>query len=146
MCIDEAFVGFNQSQKGAPLFDDKGEQSELLKRSIGFLRDYQNHIQMTEQFCLRLQELDLLEPMQANISLASGEEHTLGGFLCVKRSGLDNLAANSLKNLHKKNYLELIYAHLLSLNNLQYLVEQLSENEKSTETQKTKKTTFQEET
>jgi len=72
VCIDESYAGFNIDKKGQPLFDEKGNESDLLKQSVNFLKDYQNNIQLTTLFCNHLKEIDILEPMQANVELKGG--------------------------------------------------------------------------
>ena len=118
VCIDEAYPGFNTAKEGQPLFDEKGEQTAVLTQAVDFLKDYQNHVQITEQFCKNLLELKLLEPMQANIKLKSGEDLALGGFQCVNREKLTQVSPGKLADLVKTGQLELIYTHLLSLNNV----------------------------
>ncbi len=126
VCIDESFPGFNTAKEGQPLFDKAGEQTDLLKQSVDFLKDYQNHVQLTTLFCDNLKKLDLLEPMQANIALKSGEKQTMGGFLGVSRERVKELKPAKLAELVKSDQLELIYAHLGSLANLSVLMNRLN--------------------
>ena len=121
VCIDESYPGFNKDKKGQRLFDDKNEETKLLKQSVEFLKDYQNHIQLTALFCNNIKELGLIEPMQANIE-KSGKKQVLGGFMCVNRSRLQALAPDKLSELMKSDQLELIFAHLNSLTNLEKLI------------------------
>jgi hypothetical protein len=46
----------------------------------------------------------------------------LGGFLCVNRNRLKSLDTARLSELMKSDQLELIFAHLASLSNLDHLV------------------------
>jgi hypothetical protein len=70
VCIDEDCPGFNKKGKGTALFDEDGNESDLLKNSVEFLKEYQNHIQLTTLFCKHIKDLGLLEPMKADIKLA----------------------------------------------------------------------------
>ncbi len=126
VCIDESYSGFNTSKKGEPLFDDKGEETGLLKQSLDFLKDYQNNIQVTNIFCRNIKELGLLEPMQANIE-KNGKSQVIGGFLCINRDKLKSLSDDKISNLVKTDQMELIYAHLHSLGNLSRLVKGLNQ-------------------
>lgn len=126
VCIDESFPGFNTAKEGKPLFDKAGEQTDMLKQSVDFLKDYQNHVQLTTLFCDNLKKLDLLEPMQANIELKDGEKQTMGGFLGVNRERVKGLEPAKLAELVKSDQLELIYAHLSSLANLRGLTKRLN--------------------
>lgn len=126
VCIDESFSGFNTAKEGQLLFDKKGKESPLLKQAIEFLEDYQKQVQMTVLFCNSLVKLDLLEPMQANIEMNSGEKFTVGGFLAVSRKKLKELKPEKLAELAKSDGLELIYNHLYSLNNVGRLMKMMS--------------------
>ncbi len=122
VCIDESCSGFNTVQEGEALFNEQGEQGDLLTRTVTFLKDYQAHVQWTEAFCNELRGLDILEPVQANVSLDSGEKFSLSGMLAVSRDKLKAMEDVKLAELVRKDYLELISAHLLSLGNVQNLI------------------------
>ena len=121
VCIDESYPGFNKKKKGQRLFGENGEESDILKQSIEFLKGYQNHIQLTNVFCKDLKDSGILEPMQAKIT-KDGKERALGGFLCVSRERLKGLEPKKLTEFMLSDQLELIFAHLYSLNNLNRLV------------------------
>lgn len=123
VCVDESYSGFSQdSSQGQPLFDDTGTASPLLQQSIEFLKEYQGHLQLTEQFCRQLLEFELLEQMRADIQMPDGSRHALGGLMCVSRDRLKRLKQEKLAELCASDQLELIYAHLLSLTNLNNLL------------------------
>ncbi len=126
VCIDESFPGFNTAKEGKPLFDKKGEQLEILDQAVDFLKDYQNHVQLTTQFCENLSKLDILEPMQANIERADGDKTSLGGFMGVNREKLKALKPAQLAELVKSDQMELIFAHLASLLNIKGLMNRLT--------------------
>ena len=125
VCIDDDCPGFNKKGKGTGLFDKDGNESDLLKNSVEFLKEYQNHIQLTTLFCNNIKDLGLLEPMKADIKLADGEEISLGGFMGINREKLKALASETIENLVKTDQMELIYAHLISLGNIDSLVGKL---------------------
>ncbi len=126
VCIDESFPGFNTAKEGKALFDDKGEQNDILNQAVDFLKDYQTHVQLTTRFCENLSKLDILEPMQANIERATGEKTSLGGFMGVNREKLKALKPAKLAELLKSDQMELIFAHLASLSNLNALMKRIS--------------------
>lgn len=126
LCIDEGFAGCNQEGHGRPLFDDDGERTEYLENVLKFLQQYQVEHQRTQVFIQRLKELSLLEPMQANVSLDTGEKHSLAGFQVISREKLGALSAEAVHDLFKSGALELIYAHLQSLANFGSMVERLA--------------------
>jgi len=84
---------------------------------LKFLQDYQSQFQRTRAFCAKLQQLDLLEPMQATMSLETGENLSLTGFMAISRQKLKALSADALSDLAKTDELELIYLHLQSMRN-----------------------------
>lgn len=125
VCIDEGYAGFNTAREGKPLFDDKGEESPILKQAVDFLKDYQSHIQLTTRFCDKLAELEILQPVQADIEMKTGDKFSIGGFQCVNRDKLKNLPAETVKQLLDSGELELIHIHLLSLNNIHSLMNRI---------------------
>lgn len=126
LCIDEGFAGCNQEGHGRPLFDDDGERTEYLESVLKFLQQYQAQHQRTQAFIRRLEDLKLLEPMQANVSLRSGEKHSLAGFQVVSREKLSGLPADVVYELFRIGALELVYSHLQSLANFGAMVDRLA--------------------
>ncbi len=125
VCIDSDCPGFNDKGNGTALFDKDGNESDLLNNSVEFLKEYQNHIQLTTLFCKNIKDLGLLEPMKADIKMADGEELSLGGFMGINREKLKAIDADALVNLVKTDQMELIYAHLTSLGNIDSLMSKL---------------------
>ena len=117
LCIDETHPGFNHEGRGHRLFDDDGKPSTYVEQVLKFLQEYQAHFERTRAFGKRLKELNLLEPMQANVTTPAGEKLTLSGFLGVTRNRLRTLGGEALVNLAKTDELELVYLHLYSMRN-----------------------------
>ena len=117
LCIDEDFPGVNRRGVGERLFDAEGERTQYLQGVLGFLQAYQAQFEATRAFCQRLVELNLLEAMQAQFALRSGQRMTLGGFMSVNRDRLKALPGEALARLAAKGDLDLIYAHLHSQRN-----------------------------
>lgn len=118
LCIDENWSGCNREGRGQRLFDDQGNQTPYLQNMLKFLGDYQTQFVRTQAYCKRLKELNLLEPMQAQIVLPGGEKRALGGFLGATRARIKSLSADKLSELAKTDELELTYLQMASLNNL----------------------------
>lgn len=117
LCIDESWSGCNTEGRGQRLFTDDGEQTEYLQNMLKFLGDYQNQFIRTQAYCKKVKELELLEPMQAQITLPSGEKRSLRGFLGATRNKIKALDAEKLAELVKSDELELTYLQMASLNN-----------------------------
>jgi hypothetical protein len=91
-----------------------------------FLQEYQAQFRRTQAFCAKVKELDILEPMQAQVELASGERLQLGGFLAVSRAKLKALSGEKLAELAQTDELELLYLHLQSMRNFLGLRDRLA--------------------
>ena len=123
LCIDEEFAGCNQENRGERLFDADSQRTQYLENVLRFVNDYQGQFQRTQLFCKKLQELDLLEPMQAQFTLNGGQKLRLAGFMAVNRERLKNLPEEKIAELFKTDELELIYLHLQSMKNFNSIVE-----------------------
>jgi hypothetical protein len=125
LCVDEAFPGLNREGRGQALFNAEGKASEYVDQVLKFLQEYRLQFLRTEAFCKKLKALDLLEPMQAQFTLPSGEKLSLSGFLAVDRKRLKALSAEKLHELAASDELELIYLHLQSMRNFNALKDRL---------------------
>ena len=117
LCVDEAFQGLNFQGRGQALFDAEGKQTPYVDNVLRFLQEYTAQFARTQAFCKKLSELNLLEPMQAQFTLASGQKMSLTGFQAVDRKRLKALPPETLAQLAATDELELIYLHLQSLRN-----------------------------
>lgn len=125
LCVDEAFPGFNREGRGQRLFGDDSKPTPYVDNVLKFLQEYQTQFLRTQAFCKKVKELDLLEPMQAQISMGSGERVSLGGFWAVNRAKLKALPGDKLAELAKTDELELLYLHMQSMRNFNELRERL---------------------
>ena len=141
LCIDEHFPGFNQKGEGEKLFGEDGEPSTYTNNVLKFLQQYQMEFNRTRALCEKLKELNLLEPMQAQINLGSGEQRSLTGFSAVNRSRLKTLSTEVLADLVRSDEMELIYNHLLSMRNFEAMRERIAGNEPAAAAPKKKATT-----
>lgn len=116
LCLDESWHGCNQEGRGERLFDDAGEKTPYVENVLKFLREYQNHFQLTQAYCRKLRELELLEPHQAQVTIGE-KRHQLTGFMAVNRKKLKELPGDKLSELAATDELELTYTHLQSMNN-----------------------------
>lgn len=127
LCVDEEFDGLNTDAKGQSFFDEAGERSEFLEQMINFAREYQATYERTSLFCKRLQELDVLEPAQANFNMPGGETAQLSGFFKINKDKLKAVPAETLAEMIKTEELELCYAHLYSLENLTPMAQRVAQ-------------------
>lgn len=118
LCVDEDWAGCNREGRGQRLFDDQGNQTQYLQNMLKFLSDFQAQFVRTQNYCKKLKELNLIEPMQAQIATPDGQKRSLTGFLGVSRARIKTLSAEKLAELAKTDELELTYLQMASLNNL----------------------------
>lgn len=131
--IDEDYEEFNRTGHGERLFDADGVQTQYLQTILRFLQEYQAQFQRTQAFCRRLLELDLLQPMQAQFTLNSGEQRTLGGFQVVDREKLKALPPEELAGMCRRDELEILYLHLASQRHFQGMLEHMAPPSEDTE-------------
>jgi hypothetical protein len=117
LCVDEAFQGLNYQGRGNALFNAEGGHTPYVDSVLKFLQEFRAQVMRTQQFCKRLMELKLLEPMQAQFRLSDGQKVSLTGFHAVDRKRLKELPPETLAQLAANDELELIYLHLQSMRN-----------------------------
>jgi hypothetical protein len=126
LCIDEAYAGLNREGRGERLFTEDGKPTAYVDNVLKFLQEYQVQFLRTQTFCGKLKELDVLDPMQAQVELSTGEKLGLGGFMATNRAKLKALPAEKLAELAQTDELELLYLHLQSMRNFTDLQERLA--------------------
>jgi hypothetical protein len=126
LCIDEQFKGFNREGRGQRLFDDSGKPTPFVDNVLKFLEEYQRQFLRTQAFCSKIKELNLLEPMMAQVTMEAGKRLSLGGFMAVNRAKLKALPGEKLAELAKSDELELLYLHVQSMRNFDGLGQRLA--------------------
>lgn len=125
VCVDEAFAGLNSAQ-GEALFDAGGRDTPFLTNALDFLSRYQAEYLRTEAFCQRLEQAGLLMEMNAKADLADGRSFTINGLLIVDEKKLMALPDATALALFRAGELHLISMHLVSLSNMQRLVDRMA--------------------
>jgi len=125
VCLDQAYPGLNTSS-GEALFDAAGRETPWLEEVKRFLVDFRQEMTASRVFADRLAALDLLQDGQIEYSLG-GERATLRGFQTINEQKLRALDASVQQELFAKGWMGLIYAHLLSLNQVQRLALRLDD-------------------
>jgi len=122
VCIDQKFDGLN-IEGGQRIFNDQGEPTDYCRQIQAFLHDYQSQPASTSAFTVKLHELGLFRPMDANIQMRDGNHFYLQGLLIVDEENLARLGDAPVQELFRKGYLGLIYTHLASVKNLSRLID-----------------------
>jgi hypothetical protein len=125
VCVDEAFEGLNAAE-GEPLFDPQGNNTPFLQNALDFLNRYQAEYLRTEAFCRRLEQAGLLMEMNAKADLVDGRSFTINGLMIVDEKKLLALPDAAALSLFRSGELHLISMHLMSLSNMQKLVERMA--------------------
>lgn len=119
VCLDRAHPGFNTEQ-GQALFDADGRETAWLEDVKRFLVNFRQEMTATREFASNLASLGLLEEGAITYVL-DGDKSTLRGFSTVNEGKLRALDAATLRDLSERGWLGLVYAHLLSVNQVQRL-------------------------
>jgi len=118
LCIDETSPRLNREGRGDRLFDADGNQTETLKAALAFAVEFQTQFRQTQDFCRRLESLNVLEEAQARYRDATGAEGSMGGFAVINREKLKRIPEERMLHLFRSDELALCYAHLHSLQNI----------------------------
>jgi hypothetical protein len=125
--LDEAYEGFNNDE-GERLFKEDGTDSEMLSNAVNFLGEFQQHVARTHWFMDQLRKYDLLEPRNIRLE-KDGKAITLNGLFVVSEEKLRQLDEKVAHEFLKEGVLGWIYAHLLSLANIDRVSARLNERE-----------------
>jgi hypothetical protein len=127
--LDEAYEGFNTEQ-GERLFKDDGADTEMLTNAVNFLGEFQQHVARTHWFMDQLRKYDLLEPRNIRLE-KDGKTINLNGLFVVSEEKLRQLDEKVAHEFLKEGVLGWIYAHLLSLANIDRVSLRLNEREQT---------------
>ena len=127
--LDEAYEGFNTEQ-GERLFKEDGADTEMLTNAVNFLGEFQQHVARTHWFMDQLRKYDLLEPRNIRLE-KDGKTINLNGLFVVSEEKLRQLDEKVAHEFLKEGVLGWIYAHLLSLANIDRVSLRLNEREQT---------------
>ena len=118
--IDEnsALVG----KEGEALFDEDAP-SKFLENRQQLLSDLANSEMATRDFIKKIEELGLFDPILLRVQYADGKQRNINGMQTISEKRLQELDADKVSELHKTGYLGAIYAVLMSLGQLNRLVQ-----------------------
>lgn len=123
LCLDPTAPQISETQ-GEPLFTEEGKPAPQLERAFAFTRSVEEAMLRTRAMSQRLAELGLLKPAVVQFD-QHGKPMRIDGFFAVDRPALAALPAEQLAELRDRGWLEVIYAHLLSIGGLPELARTL---------------------
>ena len=105
------------------LFTDEGEPSEFLNNRQQMLSELANSEMMTQKFVKQVVELGLLDPVEINLTYQEGQSRNVTGMLTINEKKLRELDDEVILEMHKNGFLGAIYATMLSLSQVNRLIE-----------------------
>lgn len=122
ICIDMS-LSATGTTSGEKLFDEQGNETDYLVKAKNILAELFEGEQATQLFINELLSLNLMQPMQLQITLVDGHIIRVEGLYSVDEDALNKLTAEQLFALHKKNYLHPIYTMITSIGHIYGLVD-----------------------
>lgn len=113
------------TETGHPLFNEDGSESDFLQARIETMREFFQQSQTTRAFTKVLADLDLLVSQTLTIKL-EGKPREITGIYIVDEKKLSSLSDEQLLDLNKRGMMPAIYAHLMSLQQVQRLGERVN--------------------
>ncbi len=121
VCVDEDSPLLSE-ERGEPLFDEQGEQTEYLKMRMDSVVRVAEQTRQSQSFCRYLASKNLLAPRQLNIQRdQQGKKYVIDGIYTVDEDVLQELPIEEFDKMRKNGLLGLIFAHLTSLNQIKRL-------------------------
>ncbi|GGA73654.1 hypothetical protein GCM10011369_14290 [Neiella marina] len=117
--VDDPRVGLEHGER---LFMPHGGNTEYTNRIVDVLHRLHSERELTNDFCLALDKLKLLDPLALEFKDASGENVRLSGFFVINEELLNKLPAADLEALAKPLYLHGAYMCIASLSNISKLI------------------------
>lgn len=119
------FIDENSSlvgKEGQPLFTDEGP-SPYLENRQKLLSELANSEMATRDFIKKIEELGLFDSVIIRAQYANGQQRNINGMQTISEKRLQDLDSATIEDLHKTGYLGAIYAVMLSLGQLNRLVQ-----------------------
>ncbi len=84
---------------------------------------------LTQRFVAKVVELDLLDPIQIRLTYQDGKQRNVTGMMSINEKKLLELPEEQVLELHKQGFLGAIYAVMMSVGQLNRLVELSNDTE-----------------
>jgi hypothetical protein len=121
LCFDESSPLVNETE-GDALFDEKELQNQWLTLRGEAVVDFVEKSEMTQQFIKLLLQHGLLTPQTLSLKLAQDETYELGGLYVIDEQKFNALSDEAFNELRKVGALPAIFASLMSMQRVNYLV------------------------
>jgi hypothetical protein len=131
--LDERYEGFNTAE-GERLFKEDGTDTDLLTNAVKFLGEFQQNVARTRWFMQEMNKYDLL--ISRNVRLqkpgrdgSEARSINLNGLWVIDEEKVRSLDEKTAHVFAREGMFGWIYAHLMSLNNLDRLGQRLDMRE-----------------
>jgi len=121
VCIDEASASVSEHE-GAPMFDEQGNETAVVENVKRYLGELQQMDVLTKQCCTLLAQDNLFTPLNMRVNI-NNQFRNITGCYVINEERLNNFADHKFTEIRKKGYLPAIYAHLISLAQIDRLAE-----------------------
>lgn len=126
VCIDQEAECVAKKNPDRPFFDGDN-LSGFTNEAFEFLKAFETDRRATQTMINRFKELDLFEQKDMhfqgnNADGTPGERQKIADYFAISEDRLRALGDAQLRELNDKGYIGVAYAHILSLNNWQRLV------------------------
>ncbi len=120
VCVDEASALLNDTE-GAALFDEAGQPTQVIENVKRYLGELQQMDQITGEFVTFLVQNNLLTPLNMRVN-AADQVRNITGCYAINEERLNNFSDAKFLEVRQKGYLPAMYAHLISLSQIERLV------------------------
>ena len=131
-CVAKSF-----DRESTKIFDENNQLSEEMQRVFEFLKNIDQNEFVTQKALQSIQKMDILEDWQLSIKLSDGEKK-MTGLKRINIEKLKNLPTEKLHQLNQTGGLDISFASIFSLNNLEnlrnLLIDKTKTNEESNKT------------
>jgi hypothetical protein len=120
VCVDEASDLLSETE-GSALFDEQGNPTQVIENVKSYLGELQQMDQLTRDFVQYLVQNNLLTPLNLRVNAGDQIKNITGAYV-INEERLNNFSDEKFQEIRHKRYLPAIYAHLLSLPQIERLV------------------------
>lgn len=119
VCVDEASELLSDTE-GAAMFDEQGQPTQVIENVKRYLGELQQMDAMTHEFSKFLVQNNLLTPLNMRVN-AANQVRNITGCYVLNEERLNNFTDAKFVEIRHKGYLPAIYAHLISLSQIERL-------------------------
>lgn len=110
-----------KATEGEAIFVEKDQFSETFTKLTEMLKEHQVSDVLTQDFCQRLQDLDLLAPLKIGYQVGD-QGHNLEGCFVVNEQAFNELSEEDFGQFKQRGYLPAIYAQGISMGQVERLI------------------------